>query len=95
MHCRQVSRSTCTLHGLYHGHMPNLQVRNVPEPLHRVLKAKAAAEGSSLSDFVLAELELIAKRPTPSELRRRLREREPIHLNPTAAEVIRELRQRD
>ena len=75
--------------------MPNLRVRNVPEPLHRVLKAKAAAEGSSLSDFVLAELELIAKRPTPSELRRRLRKREPVHLNPTAAEVIRELRQRD
>ena len=63
MRRRQASRSTCALHGGYHGHMPNLQVRNVPEPLHRILKAKAAAEGSSLSDFVLAELELIAKRP--------------------------------
>ena len=59
------------------------------------LKAKAAAEGSSLSDFVLAELEMIAKRPTPREFRRRLRKREPVHLSPTAAEVIRELRQRD
>ena len=95
MHCRQASRSTCASHGLYHGHMPDLQVRNVPEPLHRVLEAKAAAEGSSLSDFVLAELELIAKRPTSRELRQRLRLREPVHLEPTAAEVIRDLRQRD
>ena len=75
--------------------MPNLQVRNVPEDLHRALKAKAATEGSSLSDFVLSELEKIAKRPTLRELRHRLRQREPIHLSPTAAEAIRELRDRD
>ena len=74
--------------------MPDLQVRNVPEPLHRVLEAKAATEGSSLSDFVLAELELIAKRPTSRELRQRLRLREPVHLDPMATEVIRDLRQR-
>ena len=37
--------------------MPNLQVRNVPAELHRALEAKAAMEGSSLSEFVLAELE--------------------------------------
>ena len=75
--------------------MPNIQIRNVPEDLHRVLKAKAAIEGSSLSDFLLAELEQVAKRPTLRELRQRLRRREPVHLTPTAAEVIRELRERD
>lgn len=75
--------------------MPNIQIRNVPEELHRVLKAKAATEGSSLSDFVLAELAQLAKRPTPGEMRERLRRREPVHLNPTAADVIREVRDRD
>lgn len=75
--------------------MPNLQVRNVPEELHRTLKAKAALEGSSLSAFLLTELEKIAKRPTLRELRQRLRQREPVHLNPTAAQIVRELRERD
>ena len=75
--------------------MPNIQVRKVPEELHRLLKAKAATQGSSLSDFVLAELAELAKRPTPSELRERLRRREPVHLRPTAAEVIREAREHD
>lgn len=75
--------------------MPNLQIRNVPEDLHRVLKSKAALEGSSLSEFVLAELEQVAKRPTLRELRLRLRQREPVHLTPMAAEAIRELRDRE
>ena len=79
----------------YHELMSNLQVRNVPEDLHRTLEAKAASEGLSLSDFVLPELEKVAKRPTSRELRERLRRREPVHLRPSAAEVIRELRDRD
>ena len=52
-------------------------------------------EGSSLSDFVLAELERLALRPTPRELRERLRQREAVHLNPPAARLIRERRDRD
>ena len=79
----------------YHRNMPNIQIRNVPEALHRILKAKAAIEGSSLSDFVRAELEQIAKRPTHRELRTRLRRRDPVHLSPTAADIIREFRDRD
>lgn len=75
--------------------MPHLQVRNVPEALHRALKAKAAIEGSSLSNFVLAELERVALRPTPRELRERLRQRAAVRLNPPPAEVIRERRDLD
>lgn len=75
--------------------MPHLQVRNVSEELHRTLKEKAALEGSSLSAFLLTELEKIAKRPTLRELRQRLRRREPVRLNPPAAQVIRELRERE
>ena len=77
------------------GRMPTLQVRNVPVEIHRALEAKAAIEGSSLSDFVLAELEKLAMRPTPRELLELLRTREPVQLVPSAADVIRESRERD
>ena len=75
--------------------MSNLQVRNVPTELHRVLKAKAAIEGLSLSDFLLPELEKLARRPTPRELRERLHRRSEVHSNPPAADVIRDQRDRD
>ena len=78
----------------YRDHMANLQVRNVPEDIHEALKAKAAMNGSTLSDFLRTELAIIAQRPTTRELRERLRQREPVQLKPTAAEVIREWRDR-
>ena len=49
-----------------------IQVRNVPENLHRSLKARAATAGMSLSDYLLAELREIAERPTLAEFRERL-----------------------
>ncbi len=78
----------------FDGCVPNLQVPNVPTELYRTLKAKAALEGTSLSAFLLAELEKFAKRPTRRELRQRLLLREPVQLEPNAARVIRELRER-
>ncbi len=74
--------------------MANLQVSHVPAELHRVLKAKAAFEGASLSDFVLAELEKLALRPTPSELRERLLQRSAVYPNPPATDVVRQRRDR-
>jgi plasmid stability protein len=56
--------------------MPKMiQLRNVPDPLHRILKARAAVAGMSLSDYLLAEIKEIAERPTLRELRERLQER--------------------
>ena len=43
-----------------------IQLRNVPEALHRTLKARAAMAGMSLSDYLLAEIREIAERPTLS-----------------------------
>ncbi len=48
-----------------------LQVRSVPEALHRTLKSRAAAEGVALSDYALAILERAASRPTRAEMRQR------------------------
>ena len=52
-----------------------IQIRNVPEPLHRRLKSRAALAGMSLSDFLLSEIQQVAERPTIDELRERLRSR--------------------
>ena len=52
-----------------------VQIRNVPEALHRQLKARAALAGMSLSDYLLSEIRQVAERPTIEELRVRLRSR--------------------
>lgn len=52
--------------------MKTLQIRNVPEEVHRALKMRAASEGVSLSDLALAELTRTCERPTRSELLARI-----------------------
>lgn len=52
-----------------------IQIRNVPDALHRRLKARAALEGKSLSDYLLMEIRDAAERPTVEELRARLARR--------------------
>jgi plasmid stability protein len=52
-----------------------IQIRNVPEALHRRLKARAALEGMSLSDYLLDAIRRVAERPTLEELRARLQQR--------------------
>ena len=66
-----------------------IQLRNVPDPLHRRLKARAALEGMSLSDYLIAELRRFAERPTMAELRDRLATREPVRLRESAADAVR------
>lgn len=70
-----------------------IQIRNVPESLHRALKAQAALAGMSLSDFLLAEIRLVAGRPTIEELRERVRRRSRAAGSVSAAKAVR--RQRD
>ena len=69
-----------------------VQVRNVPEVLHRSLKARAATAGMSLSDYLLAELREIAERPTLAEFRERLHSRRPLHVALDTAGAVREER---
>ena len=54
-----------------------IQVRNVPDDVHRTLKARAATRGTSLSDYVLSEITRVARTPTPEELDRHIRSRGP------------------
>jgi plasmid stability protein len=69
--------------------MKALQIRNVPDDVHRTLKARAALAGLSLSEYVLAELRRAAERPTREELLRRLAEAPPHRLRPSPAAVVR------
>ena len=64
-----------------------IQIRHVPEPVHRKLKTRAAQEGMSLSDYLLREIEGISKRPTVDELleRIRLRDKAPATLDTVSA----------
>lgn len=66
-----------------------IQVRNVPDDLHRRLKSRAALAGMSLSDYLLAELRRFADRPSPEEMRRRLAERLPMSVSETSAAAVR------
>ena len=67
--------------------MSTIQVRNVPDELSRTLKAKAALEGRSLSDYLLGELQRIAERPSRAELLARLAARDRPDL-PPASQVL-------
>lgn len=69
-----------------------IQIRNVPETLHRTLKSRAALAGKSLSDYLLEELRRVAERPTREELARRLASRESISPAIPPAEILREER---
>jgi plasmid stability protein len=68
--------------------MPKMiQLRHVPDELHCKLKARAALEGLSLSDYLLREVRQVAERPTPTELRHRLAQRRAVtpRMPPTRA----------
>lgn len=66
-----------------------VQVRNVPAELHRRLKARAAMEGMSMSDYVLRELKKALDRPTREEILDRLRAQPVRRLERRPADVIR------
>ena len=70
-----------------------IQLRNVPDALHRLLKARAAMAGMSLSDYLIAEVKEIADRPTLAELRERLHSRKPVSADLETARLVREERE--
>jgi plasmid stability protein len=70
--------------------MPTMiQIRNVPDVLHRRLKARAALAGMSLSDYLLAEIREVAERPTLDEMRERLERRGAVALSVPPSQAVR------
>jgi plasmid stability protein len=68
--------------------MSMIQIRNVPDDLHRELKARAAHNGMTLSDYLLGELRTLAARPTMKEWVARAEKLTPVELDETPAEAI-------
>ena len=66
-----------------------VQIRNVPPELHRRLKARAAIEGMSMSDYVMRELRKALDRPTRQDILDRLRAQPVPKLTRRPADVIR------
>lgn len=67
--------------------MKMIQIRNVPDELHRSLKERAAREGTTLSELVLRELPRMAHRPSPEQVMERIKQRTPVG-GPAASELI-------
>ena len=69
-----------------------IQIRNVPQSLHRRLKARAAMEGTSMSQYVLRAIERALERPSRQELLESIRSQPELRLEPSPAEVLHEER---
>jgi plasmid stability protein len=70
--------------------MPKMiQIRNVPDELHRILKARASLEGKTLSDFLMEEVQRLAELPTIGDLRARLAKRSRATLSFPPAQAVR------
>jgi plasmid stability protein len=69
-----------------------IQIRDVRDEVHRTLKARAAREGVSLSEYLRGELDRVAASPTPDELLARLQSRGPAKTAETSAEALQALR---
>jgi len=69
--------------------MKSLQIRHVPEDVHRTLKSRAAIAGMSLSDYALAELRRSAESPTEEEVFSRIAARRRGPLSESAADAVR------
>ncbi len=71
--------------------MKVLQIRGVPDDVHRSLKERAAREGTTMSELVLRELPRLAYRPSPGDVLARVLARAPVE-GPLAAALIAEER---
>ena len=71
-----------------------LQIRNIPDDMHRRLKSRAALAGTSMSEYVLREIRQSLERPTREELFNRIARLPPIDVDPPPGKVLREVRQR-
>ena len=72
--------------------MTSLQIRDMPDELHRRLKARAALEGQSMSEYVLRELRRSLDIPTRQEMLERLAALDRIAVTESPADAVRAIR---
>ena len=69
-----------------------IQIRNVPDALHRKLKSRAELAGMTLSDYLLRQIREIAERPTIDEMRARLERLPPVDVTIDPVRAVRDER---
>lgn len=72
--------------------MTSLQIRDMPDELHRRLKARAAVEGQSMSEYVLRELRRSLDIPTRQEMMERISALDRIEVTESPADAVRAIR---
>jgi antitoxin FitA len=72
--------------------MTMLQIKDVPEDVHRTLKARAAIAGVSLTEYARTTLEQAARRPSREELAAELSLIEPVDVGESAEQALRHIR---
>ena len=72
-----------------------IQIRNVPDALHRRLRVRASQAGMTLSDYLKQELERSATQLTLDELRVRLSALPPLSVSEAPVDIIRAVRDRE
>lgn len=76
--------------------MPKMiQIRNVPDELHKTLKTRAAKAGMTLSDYLLSEIERVARRPTMQEWLEQVSHDPPVEVDEPPEVTIRRMRDAD
>ncbi len=89
--CSVDMHNTCT----HVARMPTMiQIRNVPDDIHRTLKSRAALAGMSLSEYLLKQLDLLVQQPTMSEYRAQLRRHRGPLLDVSIVDDLREEREK-
>ncbi len=81
--------------GNFSGMPQTIQIRNVPEDLHRALKDRAAQMGMTLSGYLLSEIEQVAAKPTTKEWPERVASLEPVEVDELPEVTIRRMRDAD
>jgi antitoxin FitA len=85
------------MHCMHRASMPamaTVQIRNVPDEIHRQLKVEAAQSGQSLNEYLVSRLAEFADRPTFAEVARRIHDREEPYTGPSSVELVRADRDR-
>jgi plasmid stability protein len=67
-----------------------IQIRNVPDDVHRRAKARAALAGLTLSEYALQALRLEVDQPTVAEIAERIRALDPVESEQSAADMLRQ-----
>jgi plasmid stability protein len=66
-----------------------IQLRNVPDDVHRTLRKRALDAGTTLSEYLVREVTRVAERPTPDEVLARIRQRKPVRVGESSAAAVR------